>query len=157
MKQYTSQNAPDIKVYWTRTTDTYVTLAKRAAFAKGKAADAFISLHMNSASKSSANGTEVYYSVSNNSKSFGGITSKKMANLFKTKLVGDLKTKSRGVKTAGYYVLKHNTVPSILIELGFISGSSDYGRLTDSSFQKKAAKSIYEGIQSMFNTYKTGR
>lgn len=157
MKQYTSQNAPDIKVYWTRTTDTYVTLAKRAAFAKGKSADAFISLHMNSASSSSANGTEVYYSVSNNSKSFGGITSKKMANLFKTKLVGDLKTKNRGVKTAGYYVLKHNTVPSILIELGFLSGSSDYGRLNDSSFQKKAAKSIYEGIQSMFNTYKTGR
>ena len=157
MKQYASQNAPDIKIYWTRTTDTYVTLAKRAAFAKGKHADAFISLHMNSASNSSANGTEVYYSVSNNSKGFDGITSKKMANLFKTKLIKDLKTKNRGVKTAGYYVIKHNTVPAILIELGFISGSSDHGRLTDSSFQKKAAKSIYEGITSMFTTYKTGR
>lgn len=80
-----------------------------------------------------------------------------MANLFKNKLIGDLKTKSRGVKTAGYYVLKHNTVPSILIELGFISGSSDYKKLTSSSFQKKAAKSIYDGIESMFTTYKTGR
>lgn len=157
MKQYASQNAPDIKIYWTRTTDSFVTLAKRSAFAKSMSADAFISLHMNSASGSSANGTEVYYSVSNNSKGFGGITSKKMANLFKTKLIGDLKTKNRGVKTAGYYVLKHNTVPSILIELGFISGSSDYKKLTNADFQKKAAKSIYEGIQSMFNTYKTGR
>lgn len=157
MKQYTTQNTPDIKVYWTRTTDTFITLAKRAAFAKSVSADAFISLHMNSASKSSANGTEVYYSVSNNSKGFGSITSKKMANLFKNKLIGDLKTKSRGVKTAGYYVLKHNTVPSILIELGFISGSSDYKKLTSSSFQKKAAKSIYDGIESMFTTYKTGR
>lgn len=157
MQQYTSQNAPDIKVYWTRTSDTYITLAKRAAFAKSVSADAFISLHMNSASNSSANGTEVYYSVSNNSKGFGGITSKKMAGLFKTKLIQDLKTKNRGVKTAGYYVLKHNTVPSILIELGFISGNTDYGKLTSSSFQKKAAKSIYEGIGSMFATYHTGR
>lgn len=157
MKKYCSGNAPDIKVYWTRTTDKYVTLANRAAFAKSVGADAFISLHMNSASSSSANGTEVYYSTSNNSTGFGGITSKKMATLFKNRLVTDLKTKSRGVKSAGYYVIKHNTVPAILIELGFISGSTDYSNLTKSSFQEKAAKSIYDGIVSMFSTYKTGR
>lgn len=157
MKNYYSGNAPDTKVYWTRTTDTFISLANRAAFAKSVGADAFISLHMNSAANSSANGTEVYYSVSNNSKSFGGITSQKMAKLFKTQLINDLKTKNRGVKTAAYYVLKHNTVPAILIELGFISGSSDYSKLTNATFQANAAKSIYTGIQSMFNTYQTGR
>ncbi len=157
MKSYFSGNAPDIKVYWTRTSDTYITLANRAAFAKSVGADAFISLHMNSASKSSANGTEVYYSVSNNKSGFGGITSKKMANLFRTQLLKDLHTSNRGTKTAAYYVLKHNTVPSILIELGFISGSTDYAKLTSSSFQKTAAKSIYTGITSMFQTYNTGR
>lgn len=157
MKNYFSGNAPDTKVYWTRTTDTFISLANRAAFAKSVGADAFVSLHMNSATKSSANGTEVYYSVSNNSTSFGGITSKKMANLFRTQLTGDLKTNNRGTKTAAYYVLKHNTVPAILIELGFISGSSDYSKLTNATFQNNAAKSIYTGIQSMFNTYKTGR
>lgn len=157
MKQYFSGNAPDIKVYWTRTSDTYVTLANRAAFAKSVGADVFISLHMNSANSSSANGTEVYYSVSNNSTGFSGITSQKMANLFRTQLINDLKTKNRGTKTAAYYVLKHNTVPSILIELGFLSGSSDYSKLTNATFQKNAAKSIYTGIVSMFNKYKTGR
>lgn len=157
MKDYFESNAPDIKVYWTRTTDTYLTLADRAAFAKKVGADAFISLHMNSSVKTSANGTEVYYSVSNNSTSFSGINSKKMATLFKDQLIGDLKTKNRGTKTAGYYVLKHNTVPSILIELGFLSGSSDYSKLTKTSFQKKAAKSIYTAITAMFNQYDTGR
>lgn len=157
MKKYCSGNAPDIKVYWTRTTDKYVTLANRAAFAKSVGADAFISLHMNSANSSSANGTEVYYSTSNNSTGFGGITSKKMATLFKDRLVTDLKTKSRGVKSAGYYVIKHNTVPAILIELGFLSGSTDYNNLINNTFQEKAAKSIYNGIVSMFGTYKTGR
>lgn len=156
MTKYCSSNAPDVKVYWTRTTDTFISLAKRAAFAKSVGADAFISLHMNSG-KSSANGTEVYYSVKNNSKSFSGITSKKMATLFRKKLVNTLGTKNRGTKSAGYYVLKHNTVPAILIELGFISGSSDYKKLTSASFQQKAAKSIYDQIIAMFETYPTGR
>lgn len=157
MKGYFSGNAPDIKVYWTRTDDTYITLANRAAFAKSVGADAFVSLHMNSSNKSSANGTEVYYSVSNNSAGFSGITSQKMANLFRNQLLKDLGTKNRGTKTAAYYVLKHNTVPSILIELGFISGSTDYTKLTNTTFQKNAAKSIYTSIVSMFQTYPTGR
>lgn len=157
MKSYFNGNAPDIKVYWTRTTDSYITLANRAAFAKSVGADVFISLHMNSSNKSSANGTEVYYSVSNNSNSFSGLTSKKMANLFRTQLLQDLSVKNRGTKTAAYYVLKHNTVPSILIELGFISGNSDYSKLTNSTFQKNAAKSIYTSIVSLFDKYNTGR
>lgn len=157
MKDYFSSNAPDIKVYWTRTNDTFISLADRAAFAKSVGADAFISLHMNSATNTLANGTEVYYSVSNNSSSFGGITSQKMANLFRTQIINDLGTKNRGTKTAAYYVLKHNTVPAILIELGFISGNSDYGKLTNTAFQINAAQSIYTGITTMFQTYQTGR
>lgn len=157
MKPYFSSNAPDIKAYWTRTTDTFITLPDRAAFAKKVGADVFISLHMNSASNKSANGTEVYYSVSNNSKSFAGLKSKSMATLFKNQLIGDLNTKNRGTKTAAYYVLKHNTVPSVLIELGFLSGNVDYAKLTKASFQKKAAKSIYTGITELFQKYPTGR
>ena len=136
---------------------TIVILPDRAKFAKTVGADAFISLHMNSASNSSANGTEVYYSVSNNSSSFSGITSKTMANLFRSQLLEDLGTKNRGTKTAGYYVIKNNSVPAILIELGFISGSSDFSRLTSENFQKKAAKSLYTGIVKMFSLYQTGR
>ena len=97
------------------------------------------------------------FTVSNNSSSFGGLTSKKMATFFREKLLSDLSTKNRGTKSAAYYVLKHNTVPAILIELGFISGKSDYTKLTSTSFQKKAAKSIYEGIVSLFEKYPTGR
>ena len=107
MKDKFAGNAPDTKVYWTRTNDSYITLANRAAFAKSVRADAFISLHMNSATSKSANGTEVYYSVSNNKTSFSGITSKAMANLFRTQLLADLKTTNRGTKTAAYYVSLH--------------------------------------------------
>ncbi len=157
MKDYYSSNAPDTKVYWTRTTDTFISLAGRAAFANKVGADLFISLHMNSASNSSANGTEVYYSPSNNSSSFSGIKSKTIASLFKNNLVSRLGTKSRGVKSAGFYVIKRNTVPAVLIELGFLSGSSDYSKLTNLTFQKNSAKVIYDTIQQIFASYPTGR
>lgn len=157
MKDYFSSNAPDTKVYWTRTSDVFITLANRAAFASKVGADLFISLHMNSASNSSANGTEVYYSPSNNGARFSGITSKSMATMFKDNLVSNLGMKSRGVKSAGFYVIKRNTVPAVLIELGFLSGSSDYGKLTNPSFQANSAQVIYDTINEIFNTYPTGR
>lgn len=157
MKNYFSSNAPDTKVYWTRTTDTFITLANRAAFANKVGADIFISLHMNSAGSSSANGTEVYYSVNNNTSSFSGIKSSTIANILKDNLVSGLGTKSRGVKTAGFYVIKHNTVPAVLIELGFLSGSSDYSKLTNAALQQKAAQIIYDSINQIFTIYPTGR
>lgn len=157
MKNYFSSNAPDTKVYWSRSSDVFVTLSKRASFASKVGADIFVSLHMNSASSSSANGTEVYYSTNNNASSFSGITSKAMATLFKNNLVTRLGTTNRGVKTAGYYVTKHNTVPAVLIELGFISGSRDYANLTNPAFQSNSAKIIYDTINEIFTTYPTGR
>lgn len=157
MKDYFSSNAPDTKVYWTRTSDVFITLANRAAFANKVGADLFVSLHMNSTKNSSANGTEVYYSTNNNTASFSGITSKTVATAFKDNLVTRLGTKSRGVKTAGYYVIKHNTVPAVLIELGFLSGSSDYSKLTNPTFQQNSAKVIYDTINELFSSYPTGR
>ncbi len=157
MKGYFSSNAPDTKVYWTRTTDTFITLANRAAFASKVGADVFISLHMNSATSSSANGTEVYYSGNNNAKSFSGITSKTIATLMNNNLVANLGTNNRGVKKANFYVIKNNTVPAILIELGFLSGSSDYSKLVDPVFQKNSAKIIYDTINQIFTNYPTGR
>lgn len=157
LKGYYTSNAPDTKIYWTRTTDTFITLANRASFASKVGADLFISLHMNSVNNSSANGTEVYYSTNNNGSRFSGITSKTVATLFKNNLVAKLGTKSRGVKTAGYYVTKHNTVPAVLIELGFLSGNSDYYKLIDSTFQKNSAKVIYDTINQIFINYPTGR
>lgn len=157
MKDYFSSNAPDTKVYWTRTTDSFITLANRAAFASKVGADLFISLHMNSSTNSSANGTEVYYSTNNNNSRFSGITSKTIATLLKNNLVANLGTKDRGVKTAGYYVTKHNTVPAVLIELGFLSGNSDYSKLTNSTFQRNSARVIYDTINQIFTNYPTGR
>ena len=157
MKKYFKGNAPEVKAYWTRTNDTLIPLADRAAYASKIGADIFVSLHMNAWTTSSVNGTEVYYSDSNNNKSFAGITSKKMGSIFLKNVTKVMNTSNRGVQAKKYTVVHRNTVPAILIELGFISGSSDYAKITNSVYQAKATKAIYDSILQTFNTYPTGR
>lgn len=156
IKKYFDDKDSPVKAYWTRHDDTFINLYTRPTYSQKYQADLFISLHMNSAS-SFANGTEVYYTATNNKKSFSGITSRLFAKNMQKKLVTALGTRDRGVKQAGYVVTKYNTVPSILIELGFISGSSDRKKLKKASFQKKAAKTIYKGICDTFEKYPTKR
>jgi len=154
-KEYFDSDDSNIKAYWTRHDDTFITLDQRAAFASKVDADIFVSLHMNSAS-ATASGLEVFYSKDNSSK-MGSLTSQKMATLFYEHLIDDLGMGKRGVKSAGFVVIKKNTVPSILIELGFLSNSGDYSKLTDPEFQDYAAQSIYDSAVALFDAYPTGR
>lgn len=155
-KSYFNKDSSNVKAYWTRYNDTYITLSDRAAYAKKIGADLFISLHMNSAS-STAKGTEVFYSVNNNKTLKNGLNSKTMAGMFLNSMVSVMGSTNRGVKSATYVVINKNTVPAVLIELGFISNSSDRAKLTNESYQKKAAKKIYETTEEIFRKYPTGR
>ena len=156
-KQYFESNDSPVKAYWTRHNDTFINLYTRPTLTKTYQADLFVSLHMNSASTSSANGTEVYYSKENNKKNSAGLTSKTFATRMKNTLVDTLGNKDRGVKQAGFVVNKYNTVPSILVELGFLTGKSDSKKLKKESYQQKAAKAIYQGVVDTFKKYPTGR
>lgn len=156
-KSYFTNSSP-VKAYWTRTTDTKIELADRAAFAKTVEADIFISLHMNAASSTSVNGAETYYCTSNNSKNSFGVTSKMLANYFQTNWPSQLGiSTSRGVKSANYVVIKKNTVPAILIELGFMTGTKDINIIGANTTQKTAAKTFYNTVCEFFEKYPTGR
>ncbi len=157
LEKYFNSSSSSIKAYWTRNDDTFVNLYERPKLTKKYEADLFISLHMNSASNKAANGTEVYYSNKNNKAGFAGLTSKKFAGIMLDELTSALKSKNRGVRQAGFVVNKYNTVPSILIELGFVTGSSDHKKLKKSQYREKAAKAIYNGVNNVFDNYSTGR
>ena len=55
-------------------------------------------------------------------------------------------TKDRGVKHGDYHVLRENTMPAVLVELGFIDNASDNEKLASTTYRQKAAQAIYYGI-----------
>lgn len=149
--------ASGIKTYYTRTTDTAVNLYSRPKFPAEVEADLFISLHMNSATATSAKGVEVYYDATK-TVAMNGLTGKMMAQIFTNNLSSIMETSNRGAKSnPQLVVLKYNTVPSVLIELGFISNSSDLSKLVAETYQKKAAESIVATVSEFFDEHPTGR
>ena len=99
----------------------------------------------------------MYYSVTNNKEADSGLTSEKLAACFQKNIVNSLSTYSRGVKTAQFVVIKKNTIPAILVELGFISNTEDRKKFTDSKYQKKTAKLFYNTVVDIFKQYPTNR
>ncbi|WP_341227829.1 N-acetylmuramoyl-L-alanine amidase [uncultured Arcticibacterium sp.] len=59
--------------------------------------------------------------------------------------------KSRGVKQAGFLVIWETTMPSVLIETGYLSNPTDARKLASESGRENIAKAIY----TAFNSYKS--
>ena len=55
--------------------------------------------------------------------------------------------KNRGVKQAFFYVLSQAAMPSILVEMGFLSNTKDRARLMNSSFQSAFTKALVNAIK----------
>ncbi len=62
-----------------------------------------------------------------------------------------LNIENRGVKQAGFYVLKDAFMPAILIECGFLSNPNEEVLLRKDWYQEKLAKGIAEGIKRFIN------
>lgn len=62
-------------------------------------------------------------------------------------------TTSRGVKQAGFVVLKSFQVPSVLVELGFISSEASRRRLATDDHRDRLARALADGIQRYFEKY----
>ena len=136
-----------IEVVMTRRTDTYPTLTERVNIAVNGKADAFLSIHGNKFNAESANGTETYYSTA----SVRSEDSKQLATFVQNRLYPALGTTNRGVKTANYTVIYSTPLPSALVELGFISNTSDASKLASDTYRNKAAEAIALGIQDYYN------
>ena len=156
-RKYFESNSSNVKAYWTRHDDTFINLYTRPKLSKTYSADMFLSLHMNSAGNRLANGTEVYYSSNNNKVTNTGLCSKKMASMMLNSILDGVNSKNRGVRQAGFVVNKYNSVPSVLVELGFITGNKDYPNLKKAAYREKAAKALYDGVEKIFKKYPTKR
>lgn len=66
--------------------------------------------------------------------------------------VGDM-SDNRGVKSAFFYVLKAVKMPSVLIEIGFVTNPDEAQRLLKPEYESKIAKGIAEGIVDFTETF----
>jgi len=70
-----------------------------------------------------------------------------LASIIQNEFTTKLKRKDRGVKQAGFVVLHQTYMPSILIEMGFITNSKEALYLKSKLGQQKFSESIYNGIK----------
>lgn len=60
---------------------------------------------------------------------------------------------NRGVKQAAFLVLWKCTMPSVLVELGFLSNDNDYKKLVNKSYQKNMATKLAEAFSDYKSQY----
>ncbi len=135
--------AQGVKVYLTRSDDTYLTLQERCDIANRKKCTLFVALHRNSAE--SGSGVEMW--VKNTPSDTEWALAENMLNGLSE--VGI--SKARGVKSGyaknadgNYYVNAHTDMPSCLAEIGFITSDKD-NELFDENIEAYA-EAIAEGI-----------
>jgi len=79
---------------------------------------------------------------------------------FARALVGDLKNAIRlhkqPLRSAGFRVLKAPDVPSVLIELGFVSNRADFKELMSETWRARAADSITHAVNAYFTQHMAG-
>ena len=186
MGKLIEENCKNVKVIYTRKTDVFVELYKRADIANKAGADMFISVHTNSAKSKSAYGAETYLLGVEENRTSANLNaalqenkaillendyeahyegydpnspesmiifefmqneyqkeSLKMATFTQNQMTGTAKRPDRGVHQAGYLVLWKSTMPSILIELGFISNDNECKYLTSQKGIDEMSKSLY--------------
>ena len=147
--------------------DSTESLKKRVKVANELDADLFVSIHHNSFTTSSANGFEVYYSTGTpittyisermitedgrdltlETKAYASrsttdkvAVSKALATAITNEASSTLGLYNRGAKDSNLYVCKNTTMPSILIENGFLTNPTEAAKVSTSSHQQKLAE-----------------
>jgi N-acetylmuramoyl-L-alanine amidase len=139
-----------VDVIMTRSDDSFIPIERRLAL-PGEGATLFISLHANACTDPSARGLEVFY---------GGGTvrtastqgASRPAALLGRYINEALEARIGGVRgvarPGGFGVLVRNPVPSVLIEIGYLTHPGEAARAQDSAFHELLADAVVEGVAS---------
>lgn len=182
----------DLHVIYTRKTDVFIPLDKRADIANKANADLFVSIHCNGVANSAPSGTETFVlglhrnkdnleiAMKENSvikfeedyevkydgfdpespESYIGFTIMQEEFLDQSVLLADfvqkqfqstLNLKNRGVKQAGFLVLRETYMPSVLIETGFLTNKNEGAFLNSKKGQNQLSEAIVDGINNYKN------
>ncbi|MGD7044078.1 SH3 domain-containing protein [Jeotgalibacillus proteolyticus] len=138
---YHKLSSTGANVIMTRQDDRYIDLHTRVASSQQNDADLFISIHYDSIDDRSVRGYTTYYY---------GDMDQSFAQSVHTGLQEQLNLRDRGVQFGNYLVLRENSIPAILLELGYISNPSEEAVITNDQFREIAATGIYNGVVDYF-------
>ncbi|MFY4774796.1 SH3 domain-containing protein [Metabacillus sp. RGM 3146] len=139
---YNKLRAAGANVIMTRSTDTYVSLQSRVETSDANRADAFVSMHYDSTLDSSVKGFTCYY--------YNTEKDQALAEAVHSELASQSPSSDRGIRFGNFHVLRENHEPSILLELGYLSNSTEEMILSSDQYQEQAAQSVFEGLNDYF-------
>ncbi len=177
---------PDKQIILTRDKDIFLTLQERTEIAnnvkvKPDEAVLFISVHVNSSLNKTSSGYEVWYlspgyrrtvldKSSTDDSSLFPILNSMLEEEYTTESIMIAKfimdglesqigneSKARGIKAEEWFVVKNSNMPSVLIELGFVSNEKEALLLNNDTYLKKAALGIYNGIAAFITHFERSK
>jgi N-acetylmuramoyl-L-alanine amidase len=127
-----------VQVVMTRNSDYFVSLPGRVQLAERANADVFVSIHANAigGGRSDVNGLETYY--------YGSGLS--LARAVHNSILQTVNVRDRGVRRARFFVLRKSSMPSILVETGYLTGREDNAKLQSPAYQNQMAEAIARGV-----------
>lgn len=136
----------DIKVYYTRTTDQKPSLRQRVDLANDVEADFFLSVHCNANETRTLHGTEVLYDSRQNA--FEGMNSRRFAQILLEEMDEHLRLFNRGLvpREDTLTVIRYAKVPAALVEVAFMSNTSDMEILAREETRADVAQGLFDAI-----------
>lgn len=122
-------------------------MKNRLAIMEGAKPALVVSVHQNSYPEESVSGVQVFYYRDS-------AEGKRAALLMQEQMIATLQpAKEREAKeNSTYYILKKTTVPTIIVECGFLSNWEEADRLTSEDYQERVAWAIHLGIMRYINS-----
>lgn len=135
--------AEGIGVIMTRTDDREILLQPRVDTAVQAGASILVSIHHNALDRSGVNGIETYYLRPD---------SERLASTLHRSIVASSGGTDRGVRRARFFMVRvtPTTMPSVLLELGYMTNPAEASRLATDEYQTILAQSIANGIKAYF-------
>lgn len=125
------------KTVMTRRSDNFVTLPGRVSLANRQRNAVFVSVHYNYTYKEEVSGIETFWNRPDSSA---------FSSIVQRSILKRVRAIDRGSKYARYYVIRHTTIPAILVECGFVSCKNERDRMKSAWFRDSLARGIAEGI-----------
>ena len=174
---------PGKQIILTRNKDVFLTLGERTDIANNvkvgeNEAVLFISVHVNSSLNKTSSGYEVWYlspgyrrnvldkSAVDGDENLFPILNSMLEEEYTTESIMIAKfimdglqaqigkeATARGIKAEEWFVVRNSNMPSVLIELGFVSNEKEALLLNDERYLKKATLGIYNGIAAFITHF----